>query len=97
MLYPLVKLARGEQIEHYRCADCMWRDSPFFSISVKLYRIACNMPICRSIRFTRIYGFIDILNHMGGKADVAEISSKEQLELTDIVPILETGQRVGFC
>ena len=28
---------------------------------------------------------------MGGKADVAKISSKEQLELTDIVPILETG------
>jgi hypothetical protein len=28
---------------------------------------------------------------MGGKADVAIISSKEQLELTDILPILETG------
>lgn len=29
---------------------------------------------------------------MGSKADVATISSKEQLELVDILPILETGQ-----
>ena len=49
-----------------------------------------------TVTFTRLYGFIDILNHMGAKADVAEISSKEQLELTDIVPILETGQRLDF-
>jgi len=33
--------------------------------------------------FTRLYGFIDILNHMGGKADVAAISSREQLQLAD--------------
>jgi len=46
--------------------------------------------------FTRLYGFIDILNHMGGKADVAAISSKEQLELADILPILETGQMLDF-
>jgi hypothetical protein len=44
-----------------------------------------------TVTVTRLYEFIDILNHMDGKADVAEISSKEQLELTDIVPILETG------
>ena len=33
---------------------------------------------------------------MGGKADVAAISSKEQLELADILPILETGQMLDF-
>jgi len=32
---------------------------------------------------------------MGGKADVAAISSEEQLEL-DILPILETGQMLNF-
>lgn len=33
---------------------------------------------------------------MDGKADVAAISSKEQLELDDILAILETGQLLGF-
>ena len=33
---------------------------------------------------------------MGGKADVAAISSKEQLELVDILSILETGQMLDF-
>jgi hypothetical protein len=33
---------------------------------------------------------------MGGKADVAAISSKEQLELDDILPILETGQMLDL-
>lgn len=33
---------------------------------------------------------------MGGRADVATISSKEQLELDDILPILETGQMLGL-
>ncbi len=32
---------------------------------------------------------------MGGKADVAAISAKEQLEF-DILAILETGQMLGF-
>ena len=41
--------------------------------------------------FTRLYGFIDVLNHMG-----AAISSKEHLELVDILPILETGQMLDF-
>jgi hypothetical protein len=46
--------------------------------------------------FTRVYGFIDILNHIGGKADVAAISSKKQLELADLISILETGQMLDF-
>jgi hypothetical protein len=32
---------------------------------------------------------------MGGKANVAAISSKEQLEL-DVLPILETGRMLDF-
>jgi NitT/TauT family transport system ATP-binding protein len=48
------------------------------------------------VTFTRLLGFIDILNHIGGKADVAAISSKEQLGLNDILPILETGQILGL-
>ena len=54
------------------------------------------MPDIPKVTFTRLYGFIDILNHMGGKADVAAISSKEQLELDDILRILETGQMLDF-
>jgi hypothetical protein len=48
------------------------------------------------VSFTRLLGFIDILNHLGGKADVAAISDKEQLELDDILPILEIGQMLGL-
>jgi hypothetical protein len=48
------------------------------------------------VTFTRLIGFIDILNHMGGEADVAAISSKEQLELVYILPILETGHMLVF-
>jgi hypothetical protein len=33
---------------------------------------------------------------MGGKADVAAISCKGQLELADILSILETGQLLNF-
>jgi hypothetical protein len=33
---------------------------------------------------------------MGGKADVAAISSKEQLGLNDILPVLETGQMLSL-
>ena len=46
--------------------------------------------------FPHLYGFINILNHMGGKADVAAISSRGQLELADVLPILETGQMLDF-
>ena len=54
------------------------------------------MPDISKVTFTRLYGFIDVLNHMGSKADVAAISSKEQLELADILPILETGPMVDI-
>lgn len=33
---------------------------------------------------------------MGNKADVAAMSSKEQLELADLLPILETDQMSDF-
>jgi hypothetical protein len=55
-----------------------------------------NLSHVLKVTFTRLIGSIDILNHMGGKADVAAISSKEQLELDDILAILETGQMLGF-
>ena len=55
-----------------------------------------NLSNIPKVTFTRLLGFIDILNHMGGKADVAAISSKEQLELDDILPILETGQMLAL-
>ena len=48
------------------------------------------------VTFTPLLGFIDILNYIGGKADVAAISSKEQLGLNDILPILETGQMLSL-
>jgi NitT/TauT family transport system ATP-binding protein len=55
-----------------------------------------NLSHVLKVTFTRLIGFIDILNQMGGKADVAAISSKQQLELDDILAILETGQTLGF-
>jgi hypothetical protein len=55
-----------------------------------------NLSNIPKVTFTRLLGFIDILNHIGGKADVAAISSKEQLELDDILPILETGQMLAL-
>lgn len=48
------------------------------------------------VNFTRLFGFIDILNHMGGKSDVAAISSTEELELDDILPILEADKMLGL-
>ena len=48
------------------------------------------------VPFTRLFGFIDILNHLGGKTDIAAISSKEELELDDILPILETGKMMNL-
>ena len=42
-----------------------------------------------TVTFTRLYGFIDILNHMGGKADAAEISSKEQLILCQYLKLVK--------
>jgi hypothetical protein len=34
-----------------------------------------QMKVKSMLDFTHLYGFINILNHMGGKADVAAISS----------------------
>ena len=51
-------------------------------------RKKCNRHTCRRVK--------PCFPHMGGKADVAAISSKGQLELADILPTLETGQMLNF-
>ncbi|MGC2573721.1 MAG: hypothetical protein WA364_19575 [Candidatus Nitrosopolaris sp.] len=58
--------------------------------------LSTHIKVKGMLDFTHLYGFINILNHMGGKADVAAISSEGQLELADIFPILEIGRMLNF-
>jgi len=39
-----------------------------------------------------LLGFLEVLDDLGGKSDVAEIASKQGLELDDLLPILESGE-----
>ena len=41
-------------------------------------------------------GFLEVLDDLGGKSDVAEIASKQGLELDYLLPILESGEMLGF-
>src|SRR5215469_7286608 len=55
-----------------------------------------EMKVKSMLDFTHLYGLINILNRMGGKTDVAAISSRGQLELADVLPMLEIGQILDF-
>ena len=43
-----------------------------------------------------LLGFLEVLDDLGGKSDVAEIASKQGLELDDLLPILESGEMLGL-
>lgn len=43
-----------------------------------------------------LVGFLEVLDDLGGKSDVAEIASKQGLELDDLLPILESGEMLGL-
>ncbi len=46
--------------------------------------------------YTVLLGFVEVLDDLGGKSDVAGIASRQGLELDDLVPILETGEMLGL-
>jgi NitT/TauT family transport system ATP-binding protein len=46
--------------------------------------------------YTVLLGFVEALDDLGGKSDVAGIASKQGLELDDLLPILETGEMLGL-
>ena len=46
--------------------------------------------------YTVLLGFVEVLDDLGGKSDVAGIASKQGLELDDLLPILESGEMLGL-
>jgi NitT/TauT family transport system ATP-binding protein len=46
--------------------------------------------------YTVLLGFVEVLDDLGGKSDLAGIASKQGLELDDLLPILETGEMLGL-
>jgi NitT/TauT family transport system ATP-binding protein len=47
-------------------------------------------------QYTLLLGFVEVLDDLGGKSDVAGIASKQGLELDDLLPILESGEMLGL-
>jgi NitT/TauT family transport system ATP-binding protein len=48
------------------------------------------------VHYSVLLGFLEILDDLGGKSDVAGIASKQGLELDDLLPILESGEMLGL-
>jgi NitT/TauT family transport system ATP-binding protein len=48
------------------------------------------------VHYSILLGFLEVLDDLGGKSDVAEIASKQGLELDYLLPILESGEMLGF-
>lgn len=48
------------------------------------------------VNYSVVLGFIEILDNAGGRSEIAEIASKEDLELDSLLPILETGEMLGL-
>ena len=48
------------------------------------------------VHYSVLLGFIEVLDDLGGKSDVAGIASKQGLELDHLLPILESGEMLGF-
>ena len=46
--------------------------------------------------YTVLLGFVEVLDDLGGKSDVAGIASKQGLELDDLLPLLESGEILGL-
>ncbi len=49
------------------------------------------MEILR-VHYSVFIGFLEILDNLGGKSDVAKIASTQGLELDDLLPMLESGE-----
>ena len=48
------------------------------------------------VHYSVLLGFLEILDDLGGKSDIAGIASKQDLELDDLLPILESGEMLGL-
>ena len=48
------------------------------------------------VHYSVILGFLEVLDDLGGKSDIAGIASKQGLELDYLLPILESGEMLGF-
>lgn len=48
------------------------------------------------VHYSVLLGFLEVLDDLGGKSDVAGIASKQGLELDHLLPILESGEMLGF-
>ena len=49
-----------------------------------------------AVHYTVLLGFLEVLDDLGGKSDVAGIASKQGLELDDLLPILDSGEMLGL-
>ncbi|HZA06868.1 MAG TPA: AAA-associated domain-containing protein [Nitrososphaeraceae archaeon] len=48
------------------------------------------------VHYSVLLGFLEVLDDLGGKSDIAGIASKQGLELDYLLPILESGEMLGF-
>ena len=48
------------------------------------------------VHYSLLIGFLEILDNVGGKSDISEISSKQGLDLDYLLPILEAGEMLGL-
>jgi NitT/TauT family transport system ATP-binding protein len=48
------------------------------------------------VHYSVLIGFLEILDNLGGKSDVANIASTQGLELDDILPMLEAGEMLNL-
>ena len=49
-----------------------------------------------AVNYSVLLGFLEVLDDLGNKSDVAGIASKQGLELDDLLPILESGEMLGL-
>jgi NitT/TauT family transport system ATP-binding protein len=49
-----------------------------------------------AVNYSVLLGFLEVLDDLGNKSDVAGIASKQGLELDDLLPILDSGEMLGL-
>ena len=46
--------------------------------------------------YGRLQGFLEVLDNVGSKSDLASVALKQGLELDDLLPIVEAGKMLGL-
>ena len=49
-----------------------------------------------AVNYSVLLGFLEVLDDLGNRSDVAGIASKQGLELDDLLPILDSGEMLGL-